>query len=86
MCRADGMIYHQALTRAAAQLDLSVFHFDKSRIIELAAQVRGLKASTLERRLNALGKTLKPPWRKGHVVACAGALVAQDAALRRSND
>ena len=80
MCRADGMIYHQALTRAAAQLDLSVFHFDKSQILELAAQVRGLKASTLERRLNALGRTLKPPWRKGHVVACAGALVANERA------
>jgi|SRR6185437_3155912 len=76
MCRADGMIYHQALTRAAAQLDLRVFHFDKSEILELAAQVRGLKSATLERRLNSLGRTLKPPWRKGHVVACAGALVA----------
>jgi hypothetical protein len=80
MCRADGMIYHQALTRAAAQLTLTVHHFDKSQILELAAQVRGLKSSTLERRLNALGRTLKPPWRKGHVVACAGALVAHSAA------
>ena len=80
MCRADGMIYHQALTRAAAQLTLTVHHFDKSQILELAAQVRGLKSSTLERRWNALGRTLKPPWRKGHVVACAGALVAYSAA------
>jgi len=80
MCRADGMIYHQALTRAAAQRDLRVFQSDKSGILELAAQVRGLKPATLERRLNALGRTLKPPWRKGHLVACAAALVAHDAA------
>jgi hypothetical protein len=76
MCRADGMIYHQALTRAAAQLNLTMHHFDKSKIIELAAHVRGLKSATLEGQLNALGKTLGPPWRKGHVIACAGALVA----------
>jgi hypothetical protein len=74
--RADGMIYHQALTIAAAQLNLSVFHFDKSRILELAAQVRGLTSADLERHLKALGRALKPPWRKGHMVACAGAIVA----------
>ncbi|HSS21567.1 MAG TPA: hypothetical protein VLL54_15950 [Pyrinomonadaceae bacterium] len=76
MCRADGMIYHQALTRAAGQLELNVFHFEKSKIIELAARVRGLKSATLERRLKALGSTLGPPWQQGHVVVCAGALAA----------
>src|SRR5436190_5617954 len=29
MNRADGMIYHQALTQAAAQLSLAVFYFEK---------------------------------------------------------
>jgi hypothetical protein len=74
--RADGMIYHQALTSAATQLNLSVFHFDKSRILELAAQVRGRTSTDLERQLKALGRALEPPWRRGHMVACAGAIVA----------
>ena len=74
--RADGMIYHQALTSAAAQLNLSVFHFDKSRILELAAQVRGLTSADLETHLKALGRAGKPPWRKGHMLACAGVIVA----------
>jgi hypothetical protein len=73
--RADGMIYHQALTSAAAQLNLRVFHFDKSRILEQAAQALGIGSADLESRLKALGTTLRPPWRKGHLVACAGAIV-----------
>ena len=74
--RADGMIYHQALTQAAAQLNLRVFFFDKGNVLELAAQARGKTARDLERQLKALGTTVGPPWRKGHVLACAGAILA----------
>jgi hypothetical protein len=73
--RADGMIYHRALTQAAAQLNLRVFCFEKDKVLELAARARGTSARDLERRLKAFGTTLGPPWRKGHVVACAGAIV-----------
>ena len=76
MNRADGMIYHQALTQAAAQLNLRVFYFEKDNVLELAAQARGKTARDLERQLKAFGTTLGPPWRKGHVVACAGAIFA----------
>ena len=74
--RADGMIYHQALTQAAAQLNLRVFYFEKDNVLELAAQARGKTARDLERQLKAFGTTLGPPWRKGHVVACAAAIFA----------
>lgn len=74
--RADGMIYHQALTQAAAQLNLRVFHFQRDSILELAARARGTTARDLEQELKALGRTHGRPWRKGHVVACAGAIVA----------
>jgi hypothetical protein len=77
MNRADGMIYHQALTQAAAQLNLRVFYFEKDNVVELAAQARGKTARVLERQLKAFGTTFGPPWRKGHVVACAGAILAQ---------
>jgi hypothetical protein len=76
MNRADGMIYHQALTRAAAQLDLRVFYFEKDDVLELAAHARRKTASDLEGQLKALGTNLGPPWRKGQVVACAGAILA----------
>jgi hypothetical protein len=71
------MIYHHALTRAAAQLGLSVLHFEKQTVLSLAAHARGTTAPELERRLKALGRTVGPPWRNGHVLACAGAIVAQ---------
>src|SRR5438309_10217353 len=74
--RADGMIYHHALTQAAAQLDLRIFYFEKDKVLELAARARGKRARDLERQLKAFGTTLGPPWRKGHVVACAGAIYA----------
>jgi hypothetical protein len=74
--RADGMIYHQALTQAAAQLNLRVFYFEKENILELAAEARGKTARDLERQITAFRTTLGPPWRKGHVVACAGAILA----------
>ena len=76
MNRADGMIYHQALTQAAAQLHLRVFYFEKDDVLELAAKARGKTTRDLERQLKELGRSLGPPWRKGHVVACAGAICA----------
>jgi hypothetical protein len=76
MNRADGMIPHQALTSAATRLKLRVFHFDRSKILEQAAHARGETPAALEARLRALGKGLEPPWRKGQMLACAGALVA----------
>src|SRR2546421_9784813 len=76
MNRADGMIYHQALTQAAAQLNLTIFYFEKDNVLELAAQARGKTARDLERHLKAFGTTLGRPWRQGHLAACAGAILA----------
>jgi hypothetical protein len=76
MNRADGMIYHQALTQAATQLHLRVTHFEKNTVLALAAEGRGMTAHDLEGRLKAFGTTHGPPWRKGHVLACAGAILA----------
>ena len=74
--RADGMIYHDALTQAADQLNLRVCYFEKATILEVASHARGTTARDLERRLKAFGTAYGPPWRKGHVVACAGAILA----------
>src|SRR5216117_1041148 len=73
---ADGMIYHQALTQAAAQLNLRVFYFEKDNVLGLAAQARGKTARDLERQLKAFGTTVGPPRSEEHVVACAGAIFA----------
>ncbi len=74
--RADGMIYHQALTEAATRLGIEVFHFEKATALTLAAHSRGMTEGDLERRLKALGAAHGPPWQKGHVMAYAGAILA----------
>jgi hypothetical protein len=77
MNRADGMIYHQALTHAADHLGLKVFYFEKDAVLGLAARARRTTAQVLERRLKAFGGPRgRRPWRKGQVVACAAAIVA----------
>jgi hypothetical protein len=76
MNRADGMIYHQALTHAAVQLNLRVCYFEKDTVLELAAQARGKSVRDLEHQLKAFGTSHGRPWRKGHIVACAGAIFA----------
>ncbi|HEX6048472.1 MAG TPA: hypothetical protein VFZ21_04365 [Gemmatimonadaceae bacterium] len=83
MNRADGMIYHDALTRAATQLGLNVTFFEKGNVLVRVAESCGTTAQELERRLKALGHAHGPPWRSGHVLACAGALLAQAVAARR---
>jgi len=82
MNRADGMIYHSALTRAATQLNLSITYFEKDSVLALAAQTCGTTTRDLERRLKALGTIHGPPWRRNHILASAGAIVAQVAAAR----
>ena len=75
--RADGMIYHQAITDAATRLGLTVFHFDKNDVLELAALACGKAVHDLETDLRDLRRTVGRPWRRGQIVACAGAIVAQ---------
>ena len=74
--RADGMIYHQALTDAAVELGIEVCYFDKATVLAIAAAARGITDRALEDRIKQLGRLYGPPWRKGHVVAYAGALLA----------
>lgn len=81
--RADGMIYHQALADAARALRLEVFLFDRDTVLARAAEAYQRPAVALETQLQQLGKRHGPPWRKGHVVASAGALLALRGASRR---
>jgi hypothetical protein len=76
MNRADGMIYHQAFTQAAAQLNLRVVYYKKDDVLTHAARARGKTTRELERQLKAFGTTVERPWRKDHIVACAGAIFA----------
>jgi hypothetical protein len=74
LCRADGMLYHSAICTTARQRDWKiVFH---RRGEELAKAAAALQASTqdVERFLNDLRQTLKPPWTAEHRNAFAAAI------------
>lgn len=74
LCRADGMLYHSAICTAARQRDWTpVFH---RRGEELAKAAAALQASTreVERFLNHLRQTLRPPWTAEHRNAFAAAI------------
>jgi hypothetical protein len=74
LCRADGMLYHSAICTAARQRDWKlVFH---RRGEELAKAAEALQASTheVERFMNDLRQTLRPPWTAEHRNAFAAAI------------
>lgn len=73
-CRADGMLYHSAICTAARQRDWTPALHRRGE--ELAIAAEALQASThdVERFLNHLKQTLKPPWTAEHRHAFAAAI------------
>lgn len=62
---AEGALFERALVDAAADIGISARLSDASRLVISAA-------------LDAMGKTLGPPWQKDHKLAAAAALAALD--------
>ena len=74
MCRADGMMYHDALRRAARRLKFAVELDDRGEAVARAADRLGVSAKEVEYFLEAAGKSLGPPWQKEHRLAAAAAI------------
>jgi len=76
MCRADGMLYHSAICAAARQRDMEVVFYQRGEELAKAADALKVSKSEVERFLNGLKKTLKPPWTAEHRSAFAAAIGA----------
>jgi hypothetical protein len=74
MCRADGMMYHDALCTAARRLSLVVEQHDRGEEVMRAADRLGVSVEELEHFLQAEGERLGPPWQKEHRLAAAAAI------------
>ena len=74
MCRADGMMYHDALCTAARRMGIGVELHDRGTEVERAAARLGVSTEELEQFVQDAGKSLGPPWRKEHCLATAAAL------------
>jgi hypothetical protein len=84
MCRADGMMYHDALCTAARLLSIGVDLDDRGNAIVGAADRLGVSVEAIERFLQTTGESLGPPWQKEHRLAAAAAIVILAAHARVS--
>ena len=74
MCRADGMLYHDALCTAARRLNIALELYDRGEEVGRAADRLGVSVEELEQFLHTAGERLGPPWRKEHRLAAAAAV------------
>jgi hypothetical protein len=71
---ADSVMYRQALAAAAEARGWSVHWYDAERVFRDAAAALGRK--DIEAFLQAMGRSLGPPWQAKHKLAAAAALAA----------
>jgi hypothetical protein len=74
MCRADAMLYHDALATTATRLGLALELHDRGTEVERAADRLTVSVEDVERYLHDTGKRLGPPWQKEHRLAAAAAI------------
>jgi hypothetical protein len=73
-CRADGMMYHDALSIAARRLKLDVQLQARGEEMSRAAGRLDVSAEELEQFLQRLGEAVGRPWQKEHRLAAAAAI------------
>lgn len=74
MCRADGMMYYDALRTAARHLNIPLYQHPRGQEIARAAARLGTDAGAVERFLDRVRVELGPPWRQEHRRAAAAAI------------
>jgi hypothetical protein len=74
MCRADAMMYHDALCTAARHLRMAVELHDRGEEVVRAADRIGVTPGEVEHFLQTAGESLGPPWRTEHRLAAAAAM------------
>ena len=73
-CRADGMLYHSAICDAARERDWTLLFHRRGEELSQAAEALKADPDDVERLLNDLKQTLKPPWTAEHRNAFAAAI------------
>jgi hypothetical protein len=74
LCRADGMLYHSAICTAARQRGWELGFHRRGEEVARAAKALQASAHEVERFMNDLRRTLKPPWAAEHRNAFASAI------------
>jgi len=74
MCRADGMMYYDALCQATTRLKIPVERHDRGSEVAGAANRLDVSPEEVEQFLQRAGKELGSPWQKEHRLATAAAI------------
>ena len=69
---ADSVMYREALATAAAARGWSVHWYDRERVFRDAAATR--RSKDIDLLLNAMGRSIGPPWQAKHKLAAAAAM------------
>jgi len=83
-CRADGMMYHDALSIAARRLKLDLELHDRGEEVARAAGGLDVSAEDLELFLQRSGEAVGRPWQREHRLAAAAAIGVLAARTRLS--
>jgi hypothetical protein len=73
-CRADGMLYHSAISMAARARDWTVTQHHRGEELALAAKSLQMSAAQVDKYITDLKRTLKAPWTAEYRHAFASAL------------
>jgi hypothetical protein len=76
MHKAEGVLFRDALARAALGCGLRLVSIPEKALLELAERILAGPASSLTNRLAALGKSVGPPWGKDQKDAALAAMIA----------
>ncbi len=74
--KAEGVLFREALVRAAIACGLSLVAIPEKLLMEHAESALATPASSLVKRIAALGRAVRPPWGKDQKDAALAALVA----------
>ncbi|HET6671153.1 MAG TPA: hypothetical protein VFH15_13070 [Pyrinomonadaceae bacterium] len=77
MHKAEGVLFRDALIRAAEACRLAVVAIPEKQLAEQAVNVLKTRANDLSDTISTLGKSVGPPWGKDQKEATVAALVAQ---------
>jgi hypothetical protein len=73
---AEGEFFRESLIRASEHCLLPVTTIKEREVWNKAATLSGLTPDALQSQIDALGKTLGPPWRQDEKLASLAALIA----------
>jgi hypothetical protein len=82
LCAADGMLYQQAICRAARQLKLDVHTCRRGKETARAAQRLGVTPGEVDEFVSRTGRPAGPPWTQEHRRAYAAGIAALAAHAR----